>query len=439
VVKRARNGRRGAGAKRNAGSVNRSIEEETTMTIEPTLDLTLAARRRWDAIAVGAGPAGALAALCLARWGASVLLVDRAVFPRGKVCGSCLNLRALATLETAGLGGLIGRLGAVPLSGLRLGADRRGAFIPLPGGVVLSRAALDAALVQAAVRAGAHFLPRTMARLGGLRGMVREVALRRDGRTVETDARVVLAAGGLGGQLLAREAGLATVVEAGARIGAGAVAPRAPAWYSAGTIYMACGTGGYAGLVRLEDGRLDIAAALDPGVVKQAGGLGPAVAAILHETGWPPVPGLADLAWHGTPLLSRHAVRPASDHVFLLGDAAGYVEPFTGEGIAWALASGAAVAPLAHRACGGWDPGLAGAWCDLYVKTVGRRQWACRTVAAVLRRPALTRIMIGALARVPALALPVVGYLNRAQGDGVGSLWFRERIQGVAQAAASSG
>lgn len=409
------------------------------MTIEPTLDLSAAARRSWDVIAVGAGPAGALAALCLARWGASVLLVDRAAFPRGKVCGSCLNLRALATLETAGLGGLVGRLGAVPLSGLRLGTDGGSAFVPLPGGAVLSRAALDAALVQAAVRAGADFLPGTRARLRGNRVAVREVTLRQDGRTVQAAARVVLAAGGLGGGPLARDAGLDNVVEAGARIGAGAVAPRSPAWYEPGTIFMACGAGGYAGLVRLEDGTLDIAAALDPAAVKQAGGLGPAVAAILSATGWPPVPGLAQLPWHGTPLLTQHAVRPAAERLFLLGDAAGYIEPFTGEGIAWALASGAAVAPLAHRACDGWDPGLARAWCSLYRATVGRRQWVCRAVAAVLRRPALTRLMIGALDRMPVLAAPMVGYMNRASGDGSGSLRFRKRMQAVAGAAASLG
>jgi flavin-dependent dehydrogenase len=409
------------------------------VTIEPTLDLSAAARRPWDALVVGAGPAGALAALCLARWGASVLVVDRAAFPRGKVCGSCLNLRALATLEAVGLGGLIGRLGAVPLSGLRLGADRRGAVVPLPGGAVLSREALDAALVQAAVRAGAHFLPTTRARLGGARGAVREVALRRAGREVQADARVVLAAGGLGGGGLAREAGLGTVVQAGARVGAGVVASRAPAWYGPGTIYMGCGRAGYAGLVRLEDGRLDVAAALDPAAVKQAGGLGPAVAAVLGETGWPAVPGLADLPWQGTPLLTRRAVRPASERVFLLGDTAGYVEPFTGEGIGWALASGAAVAPLAHRATGGWDPGLARAWCDLHRRTVGRRQWTCRAVAALLRRPALTRLMVRALARLPALAAPVVGYLNRATGDGSGSLRFRERMRAVAEGAAAPG
>src|SRR5262249_23647918 len=60
------------------------------MTLAATLDLMTTSERRWDAVVVGAGPAGALAARELARLGAAVLLVDRATFPRWKVCGCCL-------------------------------------------------------------------------------------------------------------------------------------------------------------------------------------------------------------------------------------------------------------------------------------------------------------------------------------------------------------
>ena len=64
------------------------------MTIGPTLSLADASARTWDAVVVGAGPAGAVAARELARRGTTVLLVDRASFPRNKVCGACLNVRA---------------------------------------------------------------------------------------------------------------------------------------------------------------------------------------------------------------------------------------------------------------------------------------------------------------------------------------------------------
>src|SRR5262249_27978082 len=82
---------------------------------------------------------------------------------------------------------------------------------------------------------------------------------------------------------------------AASRIGAGVVSPTAPEFYTPGAIFMACGRGGYLGQVRLEDGRLDLAAAFEPEALRQAGGPGPAAAHLLDEAGWPAVPGVATL------------------------------------------------------------------------------------------------------------------------------------------------
>ncbi len=109
------------------------------MTVEPTLTLAEAAARTWPVIVVGAGPAGALAARELARRDRAVLLVDRAAFPRGKVCGCCLNARALATLAGVGLADLAARHGAVPLRQLLVAGRGCRAQLPLPGGAVLAR------------------------------------------------------------------------------------------------------------------------------------------------------------------------------------------------------------------------------------------------------------------------------------------------------------
>src|SRR5205823_821006 len=179
---------------------------------------------------------------------------------------------------------------------------------------------------------------------------------------------------GLGGKLLARSGMGGAPAAAGARIGAGVVATGGPDFYRPGTIYMACGAGGYVGLVRLEDGRLDLAAALDAARVRASGGPGQA--------------------------------------------AAGYVEPFTGEGIAWALAAGRAVAPLALRAARRWQPSVAREWEARYRRVVVRRQYACRAAAAVLRHPLLARALIRLLAHVPALARPFMHHLNgKRSGD----------------------
>src|SRR5207248_8374259 len=99
-----------------------SLDLEADVTVAATTTLARAAERVWPAVVVGAGPAGALAAHELARRGVRALLVDRSVFPRGKVCGCCLSGRALATLREAGLGNLPARCGAIPLGEVCLAA-----------------------------------------------------------------------------------------------------------------------------------------------------------------------------------------------------------------------------------------------------------------------------------------------------------------------------
>jgi flavin-dependent dehydrogenase len=379
------------------------------MSIPATLTLDEAARRTWDVLVVGAGPAGALAAHEVARCGIGTLLVDRAHFPRAKVCGCCINGRALAVLHAAGLGDLPLTCGAVPLTALLLTAGRHSARLPLSG-VSLSREAFDAALVQAAVRAGASFLPGTHATLKeGSGPRVLELA-QKDG-VVTVATRVLLAADGLGGGLLARVGGRSAPVT-GARMGAGIVLDDASAFYQPGTVYMACGREGYVGLVRLEDGRLDVAAALDVAAVRQAGGPGVVVSSILTATSWPPLPSLAEQPWKGTAALTRQMKQPGAEGAFAVGDAAGFVEPFTGEGMAWALAGGRAVVPLVVEAVAGWRPSLLRQWAAVHRRVVRNRQWACRSAAWLLRHPQGVGGLVRLLGWLPSLAAPMLQWLN---------------------------
>jgi flavin-dependent dehydrogenase len=386
------------------------------MTLCATTTLKKAALRTRGAVVVGAGPAGATAARELARRGVDVLLVDRASFPRWKVCGCCLNGRATAVLTAAGLGNLPGLRGAVPLKSLCLASGGRLAHVPLFGSAALSRESLDTALIQAAVAAGADFLAETLA-IPPEKGAKsigcdapRRLRLQQGEERAEVSARVVLAADGLAGQFMARTATAASA-ESGARIGAGTTTTDAPGFYRPGVVYMTCGAGGYTGLVRLEDGRLDVAAAFDASELR-AGGPGAAAVRLLHEAGWPAPNGLAQLPWRGTAPLTRHARQVADDRLFVVGDAAGYVEPFTGEGMAWALASGTAVAPLAAAAVERWRPELIQQWTAIHHRVVSRRQIVCRAAAAVLRRPWLTRPVVRLLGQAPMLAAPVIACLN---------------------------
>ena len=371
-------------------------------------------RRAWDVVVVGAGMAGPLAAHGLARQGLAVLLVDKAPLARWKVCGACLNPFSLSVLSRAGLGDVPQRCGAVTIRTMRLAVRGRQADISLPGWKVLSRERFDAALVEAAVQAGAGFLPRTLAALGPAHPDSRTVILRQEGREERVSARLVLAADGLGGRLLAGEQGWQVVSEAASRVGAGVIAEQGPEFYREGVIYMAYGSGGYVGLVRLEDGRLNLAAALDMTKLREVHGPGAVAAELLQEVGWPAVHDLSELPWRGTPALTRQPVRPASERVLAIGDSAGYVEPFTGEGMGWALASGAAVISLADQGVSDWQPVLADRWAAMHRRSAARRQRLCRAIAWVSRHPSIARALVGLAAHLPWLAAPFVGKAQAA-------------------------
>ncbi len=365
-----------------------------------------------DALIVGAGPAGTLAARQLAAAGARVLLVERAAFPRYKVCGACLNGNALATLEAAGLGSLVRRLGAIDLAAFELHLSGRSARLPLPAGAALSRARLDAALADAAREAGAALLTETQAIVGGVEGNRRRVRLVHRGRTAWATARVVLVAAGIGHHGPEGEPGLQAKPSAGSRIGAGCGVGDFPGAYREGTIFMAVGRRGYVGLVRVETGQLNLAAAFDGDAVRDCGGLGNAAAAVLAAAGLPAIPALERTRWRGTVCLTRRPRQLAAERVFLIGDAAGYVEPFTGEGMGWALASALAVAPLALAAIEGWRPGLAASWSALHARRVGRRQRLCRGLALLLRHPGPSRLALELLTRAPTLVRSAMERLN---------------------------
>lgn len=374
--------------------------------------LAALAEKSWDAVLIGAGPAGTVTSTLLARRGLAVLLVDKARFPRPKVCGGCLNRAALAALETAGLGGLPGDLGATTLVRLRLHSGRRRATVALREGAGVSRQALDEALATAAQAEGVTFLDGTRAQAGWPAAGERPVRLTRGTEEARVLARVVVAATGLGPLPTDDAELLPGLPAARARIGAGAVGPVAPPHVPAGTIVMVHGRGGYVGLARVESGQLNVGAAFDASLLKRAGGAGEAAAILVDGAGLPLAPLLRSLRWRGTPPLTFRRRGLARERLFVLGDAGGYVEPFTGEGMAWALAGALALAPLAAAASQGWDESLARRWETEHQRQVGHRQRLCRVVAAVLRRPALAAGAVALLRAAPRLAAPAVAAIN---------------------------
>ncbi|MBC1261165.1 FAD-dependent oxidoreductase [Synechococcus sp. BSF8S] len=376
-------------------------------------DLEPLARRPWDVVVVGAGPAGSLAAHGCASRGLRVLLVEQRRFPRWKVCGACLSPQAQAALAAAGLEHLVEEQGGLPLRQLQLGVAGRVSPIALARGQALSRARFDQALLEEAESAGVTVLAGTRAALGASEAGVREVVLRQGAGRQSVRARVVLIAAGLAHRCLDDEPGLHTQIESGSRVGAGCVLPAEAAAVPPGVLQMAVGRGGYLGLVRVESGEINLACALDRDQLRASGGAGPACQQLLTEAGFPPLPELPEGSWQLTPPLSRRT-RPLAGHrLLLLGDAAGYVEPFTGEGMGWALTSALAALPLVSRGLEHWDGVIEADWRRRHQQWVERRQGFCRGLALLLRHPWATRSLHRSAAGLPALTSSLIEVLQR--------------------------
>ncbi len=382
-----------------------------------TIDMAGAARA-WDVIVIGAGPAGSTAARELATRGFNVLLADKSAFPRLKVCGCCLNRRAMDALDRMGLATLPASLGGERLSQLTLVSCRqRRASLPLVGGLAVSRARLDLALVRSAIETGAAFLPDCPATVGERDQSFRRVSLGKTG--AQAWARVVIAADGLSGTSLKNLPGFGPRVCTRSRIGVSAVIERPRSDFARHTITMVCGQHGYVGAVHIEGGGLDIAAAVDPGWMKSVGGPGSAVATIFREAKLHADVGEA--TWRGTPALTRRRAVEA-ERLLVIGDAAGYVEPFTGEGMAWALIGAEAVARYAAEfVLGGTAHAcVSGAnWTSIHrsLMVAGHRE--CWWLSRLLRRPRLASAAIRALAAMPSLATPIVRRINRGTMEAV--------------------
>jgi flavin-dependent dehydrogenase len=383
-----------------------------------TVDREHAAKTEWDVTVIGAGPAGALAARQTALSGLRTLLIDKSPFPRAKVCGGCISGLGRHVLARVGLGHLVDEPAATPLGRFELAAAGKRVSLALPLGAAISRYHFDAALVREAVAAGADFLPETTAQVRGLVDAcrLRGVSLQGASReSVRTRCRLVLIADGLGRTSLRRHGPFAPRIAAASRVGLSTTLSAGDFDLRPGVVSMCVGREGYVGIVRVPDKSINLAAAVDPEALRQRG---PAhvVRAILNQAGVEPPGSLESAEWRGTGLLTRHSPRVAAKRLLLLGDAAGYVEPFTGEGMTWAMLSAVSVAPLAKEWLRGRQDdnrhvaALANAWSRQQRTLVARRQRSCRVLAYLLRRPSAVRTALGVISLAPGFAKPLIHY-----------------------------
>lgn len=356
------------------------------MNATSDLDLHAAAAAPWDAIVIGAGPAGCLAARELARHDRRTLLVDAKYFPRAKVCGGCLNRRGQALLKSVGLAHIYDRCELRPRY-FHWHIGRRLGKFGLPETCVIERSQFDEALAHEALRAGSQFLDGVQAIVAPAEtgAECRTVHLSRNGFAVDASARAVVCADGIARSSMRRLPDFRSIVAAQSRIGVGAALPVSTPTLADG-ISMIVGPMGYVGLATSGQQQLNVAAALDPRALSESG-IGDLIGRMLQFANVEVDIDWSQVAWSGTPPLTSRPARVASERLFVIGDASGYVEPFSGEGMATALATGIAVAPLAASAARGWQNDLARRWEALHRTLVVDSQATCRQLAWILRQP----------------------------------------------------
>jgi flavin-dependent dehydrogenase len=241
----------------------------------------------------------------------------------------------------------------------------------------------------------------------------REVVLQKGTARWSVRAKVVLIAAGLSHRAIDNEAEISTSIQPHSRIGAGCVLPGEAAELAPGVLQMAVGQGGYVGLVRVESGEINLACAFDRPMLGSVGGAALLCQKILAEAGFATLPGLKESAWQLTAALSRRTIPLAGQRLLLLGDAAGYVEPFTGEGMGWALTSSLAALPLVLRGLEHWDGAIETEWRRLHRRWVAQKQRSCRVLAVFLRHPRISWGLHRLAGSFPSVAGSMIGLLQR--------------------------
>ncbi len=418
----------------------------------------------FDAVVIGAGPAGSAVAILLARAGWSVALVERQRFPRRKVCGECVAASNLPLLDALGIGDAFSRTAGPALTRVALwhGDDAFEADLPRaddaahPWGRALGRERLDTMLVEAARAAGVDVRQPCAAQRIDSTGAGHEVVVEAlgEGRreTVTVQAGVVVAAHGSWEPLpverdalrLARGPGDLFAFKANF---VGTVVPD-------GLLPVLSFDGGYGGMVVADDGIATLACCVredrlaEVRDAQRGERAGEAVEAMLRSQCRCVARALEGASRHG-PWLATGPIRPgirlgtvgpadglaSALPVFRVGNAAGEAHPIVGEGISMALQSAFVLASVIgddRPAMLGADAAQRQRSASTRYEALWRRRFATRLrVAAAFAhtamRPTLATALGAALRRWPALLTHGAAWSGKTRAAPEARRWLGAR------------
>jgi geranylgeranyl reductase family protein len=369
--------------------------------------VTVEASFETDVLVVGGGPGGSSAAYHLARHGIDVTVAEKATFPREKVCGDGLTPRSVKAIQDMGVD--VDDPGFERVIGLRVHARRTTIQLPWPDltsfppfGLVMPRDGFDHLLAQRAAKAGARVLERTevlepLFRDGYVVGAKVRTTGDRTAAPTEIRARYVIAADGAA----SRFAGPAGVVRDPTRpLGIAArryyrvdyhPGPWIESWLDLwdGDLLLP----GYGWLFPLAGGRINLGA----GLLNTFSNFQDISAQRLFDAFARMLPGeweIGEATAEGRVLsgplpMGLNRTPQATPGLLLVGDAAGAVNPFNGEGIAYAIETGQIAAELVHEAVVHDRPGLAMQYPQVLTDTYGGYFSIGRRFASVIGKPAI--------------------------------------------------
>ena len=336
----------------------------------------------FEVAVVGSGPAGATCAAFCAAAGIRTVLLEREKFPREKVCGDCLNPSSTPVFERLGVAG---RVRALPHAALErvdfIGLSGRTVSVPLPQNaeIAVKRSLLDHLLMTRAVEAGAEVrdsvivsaVARPSSRSGGW-------TINAGGNTVI--ARVLVAADGRN-STVARLLGMLPTSRK-ERIAIQTHVPRPKDFGN--RVVLQFLRDGYSGQAPVGEDELNIC------LVAKAQKMG--AMRVWAERAFA-IP--ANQSWRTITPLRRKPITPAVRRLFFVGDAARVVEPFTGEGIYYALRSGEiAAAAIENLLAHGDEAEIARAYTTAHQTLYRGRLWVNRFARTAVLSPRATSFLL---------------------------------------------